>query len=517
VDRNYLADLKAVAIVPGLEAFADAFDRHVPATRKVRRDPLGLAYFMVAKGVLGSENQLNSLLSEDGTWEIVRRSASLFGRELPENPPTTGQFTKVIRAGGAPLALDLATVLTPVGIDISRQAELLVPRPAGSLWLPARGNTLCADGTVTEAMTDVGVADGVIVGSRAADPAKARIAPRYGGKDAKKPTADELRHGGELEPPALRLATAAEARARRSASKGKGAGGRRLKSGTGLPYVGVSVHGGTRWLRTVVGLTMYLDRNEIAAAVSLLERVLSAAGRGAESVAYDRALRGAHFEQLMRNHGVVPVVDLEEPGRSWSLKVPEDQRVWRGNRAKAKVRVFRLGQVAHTDGSHTCHHQLWAIDGALRVSAPDAFEPSLDFTLVPQTRLRAVRGSNGYQMLATYRIPCALGAVDHTIDLTSPPPEGTTSWANILRPIPESDPRSRLVRGRRSDIESVWTTIQDKLPKQGRATRLDPHMFLIDMVGHAMAINATCFDVHVAQHTTAGRHQHERLSRGVKY
>jgi hypothetical protein len=358
-----------------------------------------------------------------------------------------------------------------------------------NLDAPSRAHHLTADGSVARPWSKITADD--LSGSRAADPATgARISEAYVGK-----------------PP------------------GEGDEDGRLE---GLPFVMVSTHGGMRHQRIVFGLESYTDGNEIAASMRTLDRVLTLSGDGVHAVHYDRLMNNTHILQLMQDHGVIPIVEMASAPANHRLAVvtPEDDPAyWRGryrNRApKARMRAHMYGNVKHhgPDG-RPCSHAIGVLDGQLRVTNFNRDGVQLDDLPLELLDLEGRPGPDRYEMWATYQVPCQrpAGPFEITVDLARPVNDTSSKDAlakitgGRTRPINEHHPAFWEIAGRRSDSESLMATVKSSLPRQ-RSSRLKLAPFTYDLIGAALWINATAWDVHVSQHTSAGRHEHQLLQR----
>lgn len=492
--RNAVSDMEAVAAMPGLEELAEPIPRWMGWTRRTRSHPESLLVFAAGQWPCRSANELDSLFKHTGVWEQVRASAARVGRVLPEQPPTADQYHRMRRAS-VELAEELAGGVTGPAVSIARQVGLLAAGERSSAATPERAQTVYGDGSVFKALSDVEVAaDGSVSGSRAKDPANARVAEKLSSK-----------HGAR----------------------------------SGLPITVVGCHGGLSRQRVILGLELYRDGSESDSAERLIRRVDEAAAGGVHAVVYDGLFSGRVLHRLMRR-GIVPVApmpsgDARRPG----LDIPADlqrdrshlrekrqpaKRRGKGRRrrshsepaAKSRVAVYDLGPLAHDTGGG-CEHRLWAVDGALTVTDP-AGHPSLDSPVAVRERLAFDGPAGARRLVGVYRLPCERGPLRAEVELSGlrkgankhGEPMVLADW---VRPIPEIDPTFDEVYGRRNDAESVFAWLKRQLPIEGRATSLSPEGFLVDLVGAALWCNAVAWDEHAAVHTSCARRGTDRPRR----
>lgn len=483
--RNPLDDTLALAAMPGLEVMAEAIEEVVPQSNKQRRDTRSLLVLAGAARTFGSENKAVSAFTHGGLWQAAVASAERVGRILPPKPPTADQARQLLNAKAPEMVAALEGALNHTAVALARQMGLLTTGHELDLDAPSRAHHVTADGSVSQPLSTI--TDDDRSRSRAADPATgARVCEAYWGKP---PTDDDSEDGRKA----------------------------------GLPFVMVSTHGGLRYQRVVLGLSTYTDGNEIGASMATLDRVLTTAGDGVQTVHYDRLMNDRHILQLMQDHGVVPIVEMAAAAANHRRGVvtPTDDEDYRRGRnrlraPKNRLRAHVYGNLNHPDrDGRPCWHGVGVLDGELRMTSFNRDGVELDDLPLDLLALERRPGPDRYQMLATYRVPCprAAGPFKITVDLARPVNDtaGKDALAKITggrtRPINEHHPAFWDIAGRRSDSESVMATVKDSLPKR-RASRLRISDFYYDLIGAALLINATAWDVHVAQHTGAGRHEH---------
>lgn len=464
MDRNPISDLEAIAAMPDLEVLADVVDRLAPFGRAVTTDPLSMVIFLAGRAAFGSANQLTSALSCTELWTIVRSSAARVGRILPETPPTFDQLRHVHRKAGDDLGPALAETLTGPAMDLARAAGFYDPGADRF----SRYASVYGDGTVFMALSGVHVEDGLVVGSRAQSTEAARVAETFHGK--------------------------------RTPDGKPGA--------KGVPIAVVGTHGPKRYERLILGVELFKDRDELAAAGNALNRVIAAGGGGVKSVNYDKLMGGGARRRLMLQN-VVPIVPMPAASNNMRfLPVPASlyQRRDKGEvRDKTRVRILYVETASHMTGHGPCLHDLWAVDGGLMVLGPGQL-PTLDGWMAENVGFAAESDIDGTtRLLSTYRMPCRQAPWYHVIELTQERITGSgrrlAPLAEYLSPLAEVDPRYDALAGRRNDAESAISWIKRALPLEGRASSLKPEHFLADVVGAALWCNAVCWDVHVARHT----------------
>jgi len=485
--RNPVADCLALAALPGLEQMSAALTSG--SSSVWGKHPESMLILLGARAAFGSLNAAASALRTTGLWEDMRASAARVGRVLPTRPPTENQWWHLRRRGGHELGGPLAEAFAESAIDVARAVGLLTPR--SPRWhRPRRENVVYGDGSLIAGLSDVRVdpETGEVIGSRA----------RFDG-------------GG----PGPRLG---------EVFIGKDG----TAAGTGLPVAMVGCHGGMRWQRVVLGVDIYSDRNEVAAAMRLFEGLLARAQGTVHAVVYDGLLPGAGQQWLMRR-GVVPIVPMAEAKeRARFVTLPEELRQRRrsagcaGKRdkaPKARLQVHPLEAAEHWTGMGLCVHRLYSIDGVL-VALQGREEVSLDAPVAPQVDLRFEPRPGGMALIGTYRVPCRHGSFVHSIDLSANRTGrrsggGQPAFVDVLRPIDPVEASYELA-GYREDAESAFNTLQRALPHDRRASSLRPGDFLCDVVGVGLWMNAVAWDVHGAQHTPTGRENYAAVMRSEK-
>ena len=500
IGRNPISDLEAIAAMPGLEALAETMLEFDPPTRKRRGDPMSLLILTAARWTFDSMNEVESALLTTSLWEAVRASAARGGRELPEEPPSSGQLRHFRARADDGLIDAMSETFSRLAVDLAQQAGLLDPAATLQPDRLDRTNLIYGDGSQFRPLSDVYEdEDGVVHGSRAKpDPVTGEIRPRiatqFVGKDRDR----------------------------------------------GLPIVLVGTHGGLRWQRAVLAVRLYRDGNEIGAAMDAFERVIDLARGGVHGVNYDMLMAGTFQRNLMRL-GVVPVVEMPQAATNHPhLVLPDELRKVRGkgeNSArrkrsgkgrrrrsddqpdvKSRVQLRNFDCVTHRVNGVDCEHLLWAADGSVLVTGLDV-QPSMDSPLAERIRLeRTGNGQQGYGLQGWFRIPCRAEELLHVIDFAADRPGKNRNGqpralADWLRPIPEADIDFARLAGYRNDAESAYATLKRELPHNGRASALDADRFALDVIGGGMWQNAVLWDVHVAQHTRCGKRNAEQVYR----
>jgi hypothetical protein len=488
--RDPISDCLAIAAMPGLEVLADEMEQAAPRKRASRRDNLSLLILAGASRAFASQEKAASAFAQAGLWPMLVASAARVGRVLPPRPPTADQLDKLLATHGPQLAVAVERALNRVAVELAWSMGLLTPGVPLS-WDPLlREHHLTADGTVADTLSEV-TETNKLHKSRAADPATgARVCDMYVGKNVK-----------EVD-----------------------------KRGLGAPFVVVSTHGHLPHQRLVFGLETYQDANEVGAAMAVFDRVIPLTRGGVHVVHYDRLLGHSHAAQLMQRHGVIPIVEMRSANPKANLKLAapvDDPRFRRGKHGqhdpKPYLQVQHYGVFTHPTPDGLLHQlRLWAHDGHLHVTGFDQKTPTLAAEPLRVIHVERRQTPTGYAMLVTYRVPCEEhGVFDVTIDITQKPRNTHKKKVQALqqvvggqtRIVTERDPAFWAAAGRRSDSESTIDVIKDTMHLHGRATRLRLEVFLWDLVGAALLINAKAWDVHVAQHTAAGAREYAKQQR----
>lgn len=469
--RNQLSDILAIIHCPETQWIAEVFDRHSTIARKARTHPFGLAVMLQLRWAAQSGQQASGLLLELGDdWFIDQ--ASRAGVAGVRCTPTVDQLDHAFRRGGLALIGELAAELprsaarlaAPVGMFLTDGDDLLEPR---------RERVVQVDGTVIRPYSDVHYdsRDGVprLVGSRATDPARARVSPRFRGK----------------------------------------------KGGTavGTPAIAVSAHGGLPWQRLVLDVAVYEDRAEVRAAMAAFGRLHRSLGARVQAFNYDKLLDGGVLRDVASQYGYIGVVEMQQPQKkAEGIWIPVEHQRWRGEQYKTRARCELLDTVTHQVDGRGCPHQLHGLDGSLRVTRPGE-SPTFDSPLAELTGLRRQRHGARWTMPATYRIPCRGGSFEWMTDFTRPM-SNDRDLLHRLRPFPETHPHYDVMAGWRNNVEATFATLKRRLPFR-RATATDPVLLQAHLVGAALAINAITWDVHVGRVTAVARHEYARMERAT--
>ncbi len=473
VARNPIADLCAIAAMPGLEALAEA----IAPVCTLRTDPVSQIVFLAGQWTLGSRNKLTSVLEHESTWSEMRESAARVGRCLPVAPPTQNQLRHVRGRAGAGFGQVLADAFTVAMAPLTRSVGLLPEHAPRNLLRPDRANIAYGDGSKFKALSDIHVdlKTGELVGSRATDDGSPRmLVPEVEGANRGVPQ---------------------------------------------IPLVTMGVHGDKRWQRVVLGVGLYLDYREMDASMNLFHKVHSVYGESIHAYIYDMAMTGDHIQAAI-HAGVIPIVAQRgAPPHNPGVTVPDGLRfvLGRSNEPKNRAAIFRLPNAAHWVGARECVHAVWALDGALVTCDPADLRPSFDSTALgtPHLAFADHPAGDGQQLFATYRVHCRNGHIEYTLDLsgyTATAKGGLVPLARHVRPIDPTGSFTEL-RGLRSDVESSYRTIKARSELFGRSSSLAPDHVLADMVGAGLWINAVAWDVHAAQHTDNGRRLAASLAR----
>lgn len=476
MSRNVLSDLEAIAAMPGLEAMAEA----ISAGKEFSGDVVSMLIFNAGQWAAGSRNELHSLLATTDTWEMMRKSAARVGRVLPSKPPSQDQLYRFRRQGGDNLGHEMSEAFIPAMRDLVLSTGLL-PDTGIIPHRPSRSNVVYGDGTVFKPYSDVdsSVDPENPAGSRAADPARARECPRFYGKKKSDGTAIGV---------------------------------------AGVPSAMIGVHGGDRLQRCVLGVGIYDDRDEAACSMAVLDRVHNVYGDRVHGFVYDALLPGKDLHRVMRK-GIVPIVDMPNAPRNGAgCDMPAEMAEVLGTRARPinRAHIFELDPATHIVNGKRCEHALWALNGAVVTLRDGEWQPSVDSTTVPKVGLafEPFDDSGAKALIGTYRVPCRHGSFHHRLDLSGAR-KGShrkTVLADRVRPIDITEAMADL-RGLRSDVESLFSTIKGTLSKPGRARSMKSNDVHQDLIGAAMWINAMAWDIHAAQHTVNGQKMFQAVTR----
>lgn len=465
--RSQSSDLVAVFSMPGLEEIAEPLFPYATS----RSDAVALVGYLAARPATRSANALDMELTDRWMWDKVRSAAEQRGRLLPVNPPTFNKLHHLRRRVGEDLdrvLLEMQDRFMAEAFKLARQAGLADPATVGDLLRPVRSNTLYADGTWWDPLSEVVIdpETGEVFGSRAGSEHGPRVA------EVQKTRKD----------------------------------GKQLK---GIPFVMAGVRGDEQLQRVVLGLRRFAspglsgDGAETVAAMELLERVLAHSNGGLRWCVYDMAFQGAHLEQLGRLGvvGIAAMTAAAENEAHLELSDTDDgPHRYNNDGRKARVATGSVRKATHRVDDRWCDHMLSGVDGSLRmhdlaasVKAQDPLCPIRDLVFEPTPH------EGRFDMIATFEVPCPHGPFTVKIELTGHL-EGRSGplTLNRVRPIHEYDPQFADLKGWRVDVESLNATMKRVVPLDGRATSLRPAEFELDVLGSALWVNARCWDTHVA-------------------
>ena len=476
--RNPISDLKAIAAMPGLEELAEVI---APFTGGGKTNPTSILIYTAGQWALGSRSKLTSTLRFETVWPQIQATAKLVGRTLPDNPPTHDQLRHVRDRADGHLGRLLSDALPAAMAPLVRSIGLLPENTKPRFDRPERRNTIYSDGTDFKPLSEVLLdpVTGELHGSRSTGRGTARIAPRHvtpGGTDG----------------------------------------------GAQIVVSLVGVHGPLQLQRATLAVGITPTHREMECSMELFERVHDAYGSSVHAFNYDTLITGSELQRVMRR-GVMPIADMRNAQTTGEFVIlPEELRTLCGRTGKPKVRakIYRLPVARHWIGATDCVHHPWSLDGAVVLCGPEELRPSIDSIAVDTVGHDFVPDASGLtqRLLTTYRIPCRHGSFLYPLDLS-----GNTvrigrakgdyiALAEYVRPISITGDHA-LVRGSRSDVESTNKTLKSQCAQFGRAMSLSHDDFLSDLVGGALWINATSWDVHAGRVTDCGLYLAQMIAR----
>lgn len=153
-----------------------------------------------------------------------------------------------------------------------------------------------------------------------------------------------------------------------------------------------------------------------------------------------------------------------------------------------RVRSMPLGIVTHPTTTGPCVHTLAAINGApVELALDDSGDPVARAALQRGAVKRARRQHGEYHFNVGYRVTCPLG--DFDVWLSPHPQRPGDPRPEALRILPDGDKDNLLLRGLRSDAESVHSGYKRTLLVD-RAMALGWRRGLIDYYTYAWYTNA---------------------------
>lgn len=470
VSRNPISDLEAAVAAPGLEALADVLDRHRRPNAGSTVDALSIVVFIIGRWAMGSAEALDSAFRHTDLWtRTLRESAASVGRVLSERPPTYDQLRFFREALDDWVYEELSRAFTTHATAIAKSIGLLDADESTRLDNPDASSVIYADGTVFSSLSGVtrGL-DGCAPGSRAKDPANARVAERHVGK------------------------------------KGDTSVG-------GVPITLVGVHGRLEHMGMILGVALYADHDEIGSSMRLLDTVIAESRGGISHLIYDRLMSGKFIKALLERNRVVPFVAMTSASASERhvLLPPELQRTGYNSTGtsgsgakrgpKERAQLHPLDTVEHDTPWGICVHDLWALDGAI-VSVPPGDDVTVDAVWVECRAYEWLASdAGGYHLIGHHHVPCRSGAFRVSIDFTAKR-NGGMALADWVRPIPEASSYAAHLEGLRSAVEGQFAWFKYRLPYR-RASSLDQRHFFLDVIGGALLCNAIAWDTHGSQHT----------------
>lgn len=495
MSRGTSSQLDAVFAMPGLEQVAEPL---FPYVRK-ESDAVALVAYLASRPVLRSANAADDELGDEAVWQRLHRVADGVGRELPNKSPTFDKLRHLRDRIGDDLPDVLRAMqheFTAEAFKLARSVGLADPATVGDLTLPVRANTLYADGTwwhpLSKAYLDPITGEPVgsrTTGRRCEDgtwwrEAERRVDPMTG--EVVYIEAKQV-HGPRV---AEKWTTT-----------------KRGKVIVGVPFVMAGVRGENEHQRVVLGMRRFWnpglegDGGETTAADELLDRVVAASGGGLAWCVYDMAFRGVNLERLA-TRGVVGVAAMPSAGKDQRALTDDGRELGpvRFNNDGRKVR-FSTGSVAtvqHRVGDRWCEHMLSGVDGSLRTH-PMHRQVNLRDPLCELRELWFEPAAHGRKRLwARYEVPCVHGSLTKKLELTGDVKATKTLVLNRVRPISEYDPKFAVIKGWREDVENLNSMMKRVTPLYGQATSLAAAHFELDVLGSALWINSTSWDIHAA-------------------
>jgi hypothetical protein len=207
---------------------------------------------------------------------------------------------------------------------------------------------------------------------------------------------------------------------------------------------------------------------------------------GALGVIYDGAFRGVHLVELLREHGLLPIVPVTAASGGRRAKKPRVERTV----------LVGPGIIRRDDGT-TRECILFAEAGALCLGELDA---TGDITLIhlERTKIEPRRNADGtWRWYGLYAVPdhAGGGTLRVRLDTTDEDRRRRFNRAEHLRPIPPSDPDYQRLYPRRADAESINRALDDS-SWLGRAHSAGRDRQLLNLIGYAIAVNSLALHRH---------------------
>lgn len=214
------------------------------------------------------------------------------------------------------------------------------------------------------------------------------------------------------------------------------------------------------------------EGGEAAVAMRCLER-LAPILPGAQGVNYDKAMRGTHIDDAMRNLGWLIMTKVHE--------VKEGDRLVERHLEDVSVKL--------PDG-RSMTVSIFTRDGAAGIKE---LTESGDPFFIPLERIKTERrgGAGGYRFYNVYKLPPEYGGGTCRLRLTGNEEDASRGLnrAERLRAIPPSDPDFQGLFRRRNDVESLNRGIEDSLYWH-RAHSVGAVAQEADLLGFALGLNA---------------------------
>lgn len=463
--RTVFDDAAAIAAMPNLEMAAKVLE---PFCRRV--DPLAVLWYAALAWSARSNNDLTAMLKTNAgdLWSHAVTAASQVGRDLGDRPPTFNAYrhvrdraTAAAESGELHVADRLAALLPAMAEPIVAQCGLLTEDNKPRWHHPDRRNTIYGDGSIILPLSSV-----------APDP-----------------------ETGECSTSRSKYGNPRVAHDVVTTKKGR-------KIVTGRLVVVLGAHSGTAGSRVILGLDAPPGKNEYKASVNLFKTVMQQYGGRVHAVNYDQLWTG-HTIAMAMEHGVVPIVEMRNARRNQMhgpLTDPTMQRlIGTSSNPMERMPLYEVDVVSHDIGQHRCTHQIWALAGTLVTTPAGSGRPSLDSQIVEQTALRHEPFEPGDRptFVGYYRLRCPHGTLPYRLNFGGilHQPTREVMMAQAVRAISVADDQ-KLLTGRRSDAESVFSTVQRALPVEKRASALSREDFFMDLIGWALLTNAQAWDRH---------------------
>jgi hypothetical protein len=226
----------------------------------------------------------------------------------------------------------------------------------------------------------------------------------------------------------------------------------------------------------------HVEQDEAQAALDMLHAIRPLAP-GALAVVWDKALRGVHLDEIYKELGLIPVVEVH------AKENPEGRKGRQAGTFVPKTVDLEEVEITSPDGSRSrvmvASDNGWASIKTLTDTGDPHYEHLECVHIQPH------EDKHGFRWYGFYRLPEEYGGSEIRLALhqTKEDDRRKINRTENLRAFPEDSEDFKRLHRLRPDAESVNNTIESSLFKK-RASAKGWRRVMVDLIGHATLVNA---------------------------